>query len=319
MIGYLGRMLRPIALTALMAGLTACAEEGNLSGGFELSSLKLPSIEMNLFGPDEAKRYPVRPQKFPLHVKAALAASVMRLRGESSARVREEVGVGGSGAVSPEQGFDYSGFAVKNIELLKYETPEDKPLNRRIAGFLHFEDGTVRHAAVDFDISYKIAGESPVTITQATVAPAFSSAAGADMYVVPAKAVEAGAASVETFIDLYRLVVTSSVPMSQDGAAFKADDYVIFVFFQDRLPNGDQVQVGISDVRDGLKSFTGATQYIDFKTGWVAAMVPGKFALGPDKAFWVKAVHTPAAGANGKAEPTLVGLFSTEPGVSPAS
>ena len=319
MTGILHRTLRTLALATLIAGLAACADEGSLSGGFELSSLKLPSIELNLFGPDETKRYPVKPEKFPIHVKAALAASVMRLRGEPPERVRDEIGVDGSGAVSPEQAFDYSGFAVKTIELLTYETPEDQPLTRRIAGFLHFEDGTVRHAAVDFDITYRIAGESPVIIMQATVAPAFSPAAGADMYVVPAQVVEAGVSSLKTYADLYQLMVTAAVPMTQARADSQAGDYVIFVFFQDRMPNGDQVQVGISDVRDGLESFTGTTQYIAFKTGWVVAMVPGTFALAPDKAFWVKAVHTPAAGADGDADPTLVGLFSTEPGASPAS
>ena len=181
------------------------------------------------------------------------------------------------------------------------------------------ENATARHAAVEFDITYRSGDESPLVITQATVAPAFSPAAGADMYVVPAQIVETSADSVSTYVDLYRLVVTAAVPMTKARAASPVDEYVIFVFFQDRLPNGDQVQVGISDVRDGLKSFTGATQYIAFKTGWVVAMVPGRFALAPDKAFWVKALHTPAAGADGDADPTLVGLYSTEPGASPAS
>jgi hypothetical protein len=156
-------------------------------------------------------------------------------------------------------------------------------------------------------------------MTQATVAPAFLRSAGADMFVVPAQVVEAGAASVNTYVDFYRLVVTSAVPMTQARADAQASNQVIVVFFEDRLPNGDRVQVGISDVRDGLGSFTGATQYLAFKTGWVIAMVPGKFALGPEKPFWVKAVHTPAAVGDGKARPTLVGLFSTVPGLEPAS
>ena len=51
MTGILHRTLRTLALATLIAGLAACADEGSLSGGFELSSLKLPSIELNLFGP----------------------------------------------------------------------------------------------------------------------------------------------------------------------------------------------------------------------------------------------------------------------------
>ena len=319
MSGTLTRTFRALVLAASVAGLAACADEGNLSGGFELSSLKLPSIDTNLFGSDESERYPVEPDKFPIHVKAALAASVMRLRGVPAARVAQEVGVGGSALVSPEPGFDYGGFAVKHIELLDYETTNAQPASQRIAGFLHFEDGTVRHAAVSFDITYRTGSQTPLVMTQATVAPAFSPAAGASMFVVPARAVEAGIASAKVYADLYRLVVSSAVPMTEARTDPQAADYVIFVFFQDRLPNGDRVQAGISDVRGGLGIYTGATQYLAFKTGWVVAMVPGKFALGPDKPFWVKAVHTPAAGADGDAEPTLVGLFSSEPGTEPAS
>ena len=161
------KTLRVLAAAVLSAGLAACVTDGGSGSNNNAFSVS------NLFGGDATKRVRVEPERFPFHVKAAVTAAVMRLKGASPARVSQELGVAGSGIVSPEPGFDYSGFAVQDIELVKYEWSEDAPLNRRIEGFLHFQDGYNRHAAVRFDIAYEIAGQSPVTLTEAKIAPAF--------------------------------------------------------------------------------------------------------------------------------------------------
>lgn len=306
----LGKTLRCLTAAAVMVGLASCVTD---EGGPGLN------LSVNLFGSDDSKRYPVRPRKFPFHVKATIAAAVARLRGVSPGQVTQDIGVAGSDIISPEQGFDYSDFAVKNIELLKLETPEGRSLARNIAGFVHFEDATNRHAAVDFEISYQIGGKHPVFITEATVAPAFPRGAEAAMYILPAKAAEAGLPKVKDYTDLYRLVRASSVPMHQAAASPRAGDYVIVVFFLDRLPRGDKVQVGVSSIRKGPNSFTGATRYLAFKDGWVAALIPGNFARGPNKPFWIKAVHSAASGTYLGAKPEVVGLFSTDPTTEPTS
>jgi hypothetical protein len=136
-----------------------------------------------------------------------------------------------------------------------------------------------------------------------------------ETYVVPAGAVAAGAPGVRSYGDLYRLVRRSAVPMRTGGGSPEVADYAIVVFFQDRLPPGDEVEVSISAVRKGTEGFTKASGYLAFDQGWVAAIVPGQFALSADKAFWVKVAHK----AKCIKKPKIVGLFLTEPGAQPSS
>jgi hypothetical protein len=305
------------AILAVMAlGLSACVTDD-----LGLDKLTESLSKIDLFG-DDAKRTPMDIDELPAHVEVALAASVMRLRGQSAARVKKTLRVGGSEKVAPEANFNYSGFAVKDIELLELEVPEGRPLARKIGGFLHFADGYNRRAAVGFEIAYRLESGGSLVIDSAALAPAFPRGAKTVMYVVPAKALKAGLPKAKDYGDLYRLIRTSATPLrlpATTAPAPGAAERVIVVLFEDRLPNGDKVQVGISDVREGAASYTGATQYLVFKDGWVVAMIPGRFALGAQEAFWVKAVHTPAAGADGGAKPGLVGLFSTDPAAVPAS
>ncbi|MHA1600472.1 MAG: hypothetical protein ACTSW2_06575 [Alphaproteobacteria bacterium] len=290
-----------IALT----GLASCGTDQGNGGGLDLG--------LSLFGSDSSKRHLVDPAKFPFHVKAAIAAAVMRQRGIAAEQVTQKLGVTGSETISPEKRFDYAGFAVKNIDLLRFETPEDEPLNRKIVGLVHFEDGTNRHAAMAFNISYRLGDTSPIAITAANIAPTFPRASVAAAYIVSAKAVVDGISSVQEYAEFYGLVRDAARPVMQRASSLPADDYVIFVFFLDRLPEGDQVQAGVSTVREGTASFTDDTRYIVFDGGWVVAMIPGNFAPGPDKAFWIKAMHTPAAVADKKTKPEVVGLFSSDP------
>ncbi len=309
-------LLRGAILAAVAFGLSGCVTDD-----LGLNKLTDSLSKANPFR-DVATRYPLDADELPVHAEAALAAAVMRLRGQSVAQVKKTLSVGGSEKISPEANFDYKGFAVTEIELLELEIDEDRPREREIAGYLHFADGYNRHAAVGFEIAYRIAGESPVSIASAKLAPAYPRGAKAVMYVVPAAALQAGLSKAKTYGDFYRTVRASATPLQlppTTAPAPGAADRVIVVLFEDRLPNGDKLQVGIGDVRDGLKSYTGATRYVAFREGWVVAMIPGKFALGAREAFWVKAIHTPAAGADGKAEPALVGLFSTDPAAVPAS
>ncbi len=307
---------------ALLTFLAACGLSACVTDDLGLGELKQSLSGISLFGDEKPGRYPVSAEDLPIHVEAALTAAVMRLRGHSAVDVRKRLKVASSERVLPEAGFDYAGFAVVDIELLKLEAPDDRPAVRSIAGYLHFEDGNRRRATVGFDMDYHVAGISPVVITRASLAPAFPRGARAVMYVVPGAAMEAGLPKVHSYGDLYRLVRTSATPLRLPATAAPApgpSDRVIVVLFEDRLPTGDRVQVGVSDLGEGVESYTDATQYVAFNDGWVVAMIPGRFALGAREAFWVKAVHTPAAGAEGRVEPALVGLFSTDPAVSPSS
>jgi len=301
----LQRIHRCLVAAIALTGLVSCGTGQGDGGDLDLG--------LSLFGSDSSKRHLVDPAKFPFHVKAAITAAVMRQRGNPAEQVRQKLGVTGSETIFPEKDFDYAGFAVKNIDILKFEAPEDDPFNRRVGGLVHFEDGTNRHAAMKFDISYRLEGTSPIAITAADVAPIFPRSAVTAAYIIPAKSMVDGISSVQNYTEFYSLVRDAARPIMQHATSLPADDYVFVVFFLDRLPEGDQVQVGVSNVREGTASFTGDTRYIVFDGGWVAAMIPGNFAPGPDRAFWIKAMHTPAAVADKKAKPEVVGLFSSDP------
>ena len=301
-----------------MAMLAALALSSCVTDDLGLGNIQKSLSNVNLFGgEDDTTRTPLGTGALPAHGQMALTAAVMRLRGQSAADVRKEIDVAGSEQIAPEAGFSYDGFAVTEIELLKLETPENNPAARKLNGYLHFADGYNRRASVGFDIDYQVAGVSPVVITRAVLAPAFPRGAKAVMYVVPGAALEAGLAEAKGYGDRYGAVRKSAIDMRSLASVSAPAERAIVVFFEDRLPAGDRVSVGISDSEKGLGSFTDSTRYIAFKDGWVVAVIPGRFAIGPQQAFWVKAVHEPAAGKGGK--PDLVGLFSTDPTLAPTS
>jgi hypothetical protein len=301
-----------------VAVLAALALSSCVTDDLGLGNIQKSLSNVNLFdGEDDTTRTPLGTGALPAHAQMALTAAVLRLRGQSAADVRTEINVAGSEQVAPESGFSYDGFAVTEVELLKLETPENNPSARKLNGYLHLADGYNRRASVGFDIDYQVAGVSPVVITRAVLAPAFPRGAKAVMYVVPGAALEAGLAKGQSYGDLYRAVRESAIDMRSPASVSAPAERAIVVFFEDRLPAGDRVAVGISDSQDGLASHTDSTRYLAFKDGWAVAMIPGRFALGPQQAFWVKAVHEPAAGKGGK--PDLVGLFSTDPTLAPTS
>lgn len=301
-----------------MAVLAAFALASCVTDDLGLGNIQKSLSNVNLFGgEDDTTRTPLGTGALPAHAQMALTAAVMRLRGQSAADVRTEINVAGSEQVAPEAGFSYDGFAVTEVELLKLETPKNNPAARKLNGYLHFADGYNRRASVGFDIDYQVAGVSPIMITRAALAPAFTRGAKAVMYVVPGAALEATLAKGQSYGDLYRAVRESATDMRAPASVSAPAERAIVVFFEERLPAGDRVAVGISDSPKGLASLTESTRYIAFKDGWVIAVIPGTFALGPQQAFWVKAVHEPAAGKGGK--PDLVGLFSTDPTLAPTS
>jgi len=264
---------------AAMAVLAAFALSSCVTDDLGLGNLPQSFSNVSLFS-DDTTRTPLGTGALPAHAQMALTAAVMRLRGLSAADVRKEIDVAGSEQVAPETGFSYDGFAVTEVELLKLETPENNPGARKLNGYLHFADGYNRRASVGFDIDYQVAGISPVVITRAVLAPAFPRGAKAVMYVVPGAALDSSLAKAKSYGDLYRAVRESAIDMRAPASVSAPAERAIVVFFEDRLPAGDPVAVGITDSQEGMASHTHTTRYRAFKGGWGVAKIPGRVAQG---------------------------------------
>jgi hypothetical protein len=256
---------------------------------------------------------PVATKQVPWHTKAALSALILRLRGASEAQVGREARTDASGAIKPESGFRYQGFAARQIKIAVFATPEDQPAQRILAGYLHFQDAAGRRAAAAFRLNYAIAGDR-IAIAKAAWAPLFAKYPKTEMFIVPEQLPKPPATTPKDYPGLYALVGSNAVPMSNATAPGTPRDYLIAVFVKDRIAPGAKFQVGISEVRAGTAAFKEETRIKVLQGGWAVAVIPGTFSLSPDGAFWIKATHTPGrdVAADQRTE-RLVGLFSTAP------
>lgn len=252
----------------------------------------------------------------PPEVPALMTAVMLRLRGEPGGEVTRLLSVSGSEAITPEETFRYRGFAVRRVLIDEFEEDDDRPGNRHLAGRLYLEDPMGRATSVAFDLSYGLLGER-LQISQASWAPAVSQEPRSVMFVVPRQAIEPDLEGIDkTYRDLYALVLDKALPMATGaGLPEGAQDYLLFVFIQDRL--GPQAQLGLRIGEDPKRSggYSGASSLIVFPEGWAVGVIAGRFSLSREDPLWVKVFYKPRAYERFD----LIGLFSTQPGVEPAS
>ena len=251
----------------------------------------------------------------PWHVRAAINALVMRLRGASAELAADVFKVDRAGIVVPEKLFRYEDFALAQVKLLVDRPIEHIPGGHGLTGYLHFEEATGRRAAAVFEVDYRVA-DGRVTFVRGHWAPLFAAFPETEMYIVPTQALtRASDEAMMAFIPFYTHVIEHAVPLrAPERVGRKREHYTIVVILKDRIAPDAKFQVRLSSRRHTPVGDAQGVTYVGYDTGWLVGAVGGTFAVDTRRPFWVKAVLEPGHDVPREARgERVVGLFSTAP------
>jgi hypothetical protein len=308
--GWARTSARAVAVVAATALLTACQDEGGK--GISL----LPNA--GVFANPETGTVPVfrsiSANVMPVHVQAATAALVMRLRGADPAEVAEKLYVDGTQAVEADPAFDYDGFALLQVKILRNNADPTNDNHHNYAGVMHFENDIGRRTALAFEFDYAVIDDR-VKVTRMVQTPVFPEHPLTEMYVVPIDDVaNAFAAAADDYDQVYRLVRDKALPLAQADLPADPRKYLVTVFYKDRLSPDGKVEINIGNDRSGRGGDSSGSHYREY-SGWVVGVIGAEFKLSAEKPVWVKALYTPGKDVGEDRRDTrLVGLYSTGPG-----
>ena len=274
-----------------------------------LAALSLVACQTAQTTPVEVAAIPIANEDVSADLKLAVAGIVKRMQGEKDmAHVRFSPGAGTRLA---EPGFAYNGFALTRTSLLNHAPLAGDPNGIGVGGFLFFEDAMLRRAAVTFEADYTVAKDG-ITFARAEIGQVLSRHPKVRMFVMPANAVVGKLAGIRSCQGFYNLAREHAIDRRNPAAISKtSQDYVIVVFFEDRIAPSDKVEVRVTDDRSGTSGFGQGTTVYDFN-GWRVAVVGYNFILFGPKPLYVKVIHTPVRddiGAFSRTE-QVVGLYS---------
>jgi hypothetical protein len=289
--------LVPILLLSLF--LTGCLEGATESVGNLFSSGPSAPEEILIKGTA------LEPENIPWHMKAAVAATVLRMKGGDPATIDAEFNMQGSAGIGQDEETNISDFVVFNVMINDFYEPEKAPGVFRLGARLIMMDQTSRRFGFSFVADYELSGKQMV-LKGHSWDYIRSAAPGVDTYVVPTETLEALDLDQARDYATFRGHVLENAVKTGDGAAVGKKNYTIVTFILDKILEEDKVEVSISDVKEGNEGFKDDTRYVLHDNGWVTAAIPGNFSLGTDEAFWIKSVYIPK-----KKDESLLGFLDT--------
>ena len=301
----LGAVLLPLLLGGCQEGVTE----------------SVTNIFTNPFGSSDEEEEVINavalnPGEVAWHIQSAVAATVLRLKDGEPDAIDEEFDIVGSAGIATDENIDLSGFGVEKVQLNDFFHPKDMPAINRLGASLVLVDATGRRVGVSFVADYELKDEKVVLMGHqwGYMRAEFPVA---ESYIVPIAAIEQMTeAEVRDYPTFRSHILTHAVTAGDPNAPQDMAEYSIVTFFMDRLLDGDKVQLRISEVKDGPEGYSDDSRYIVHGNGWVTGIVPGKFSLAPDKAFWVKAVFIPKKKEDGffsglLTSEKVIGLYNT--------
>ncbi|MAZ02169.1 MAG: hypothetical protein CMN56_03435 [Sneathiella sp.] len=267
----------------------------------------------------------LNPGEVAWHIQTAVAATVLRLKGEEPDAIEAKFNIVGSGGIANDENTDLSGFGVEKVQLNDFFTPEDAPGINRLGATLVLVEPAGRRVGISFVADYELSGDQ-VILQGHQWGYMRAENPLVETYIVPTAAIEKmGEDGVRDYTTLRTQVLLNAVAAGAPGASEDMSDLTIVTFFMDHLLHGDKVELRISDVKDGPEGYHDDSRYILHDNGWVTGIVPGQFSLAAENAFWVKAVFIPKKRENDGffggllSSEQVIGLYNTANLTTPAS
>ncbi|MCR9213083.1 MAG: hypothetical protein NXI13_05155 [Proteobacteria bacterium] len=311
----------PVLILALAFTLTACQEGSSVSESVGGLLKQLPftgSAEENVV----VKGSPIKSTDLPWHLKSAIAATVLRVKGSAPGPIEADLNVIGSGGIATDAAANYENFGVQNVMINDFFHPQGEPEIYRLGARVIMVDPSGRRFALSFVADYELA-EDQVILRGHDWGYIRSISPGLETYIIPAEALKTlNEKTARDYIAFRKAILSNSINPGSSSEYAPSADYAIVTFVLDRLQEGDKFELRISDVKKGLKvlrdpveGFSEDSRYIVHDNGWVTGVVAGNFSLGAGKAFFIKAIYTPkedegAVITFAKGE-QLIGMFNT--------
>lgn len=208
----------------------------------------------------------------------------------------------------------FSGFTLSQVELYEHSVSVSR-------GRMKLESPLGRTASMDYHVTYTSSGNTLIA-DELTLNPIFSGPPEPVMFVIPAeKSPQDETMKPSSYDDLLLFAMVNAIdPLDPDLKTGQENEYVMFVFFLDRVSPSAKVNVSISDEATSMGGYKNSTRYLDFD-GWRVALLSGKFSLSnnsvpnPDtgadsSGLFLKALFTPGEEAGMLRLRKKVGLFS---------
>jgi len=290
--------------------LTGCSEgTGDDKGNFLGLSLGSPSKEIVVKGA------PLGAEEIPWHIQSTVAATVLRLKGGDPDEIDTKFNIVGSGGIGEDETTDIKNFGVQNVQINDFFRPAEAPELYRLGARLIMVGPAGRRLGLSFVADYELSKDQ-VVLKGFDWDYIRAAAPGAETYIIPTEALAAlDEKTAKDYTDFRSHILTNAVSTGDNATSVQNEDYSIVTFVMDRLLVDDKFELRISDVEDGNEGYTEDSRYIVHDGGWVTAVIPGKFSLSDEKAFWIKAVYMPKTEKKGflgfLTNEELIGLFST--------
>ncbi len=188
---------------------------------------------------------------------------------------------------------DYKLFNFKNALLIKYNK------GKSLEADVYFSDTLGRTCGYKINVQYILNGDK-IQITSYNVQKQYGPVENALCFVLPAQDYQKFTRDTlpKSFYDMYKYAASKAITPQEATKYTKKEEWVIMVFFLDRMSNTATMELGISDKIDAReRGYRKDSKYIIYD-GWKVGVLMGKFHLkaqNNDKPLYAKAFYIPGS------------------------
>ncbi len=203
------------------------------------------------------------------------------------------------------------GFKVQSANLKQYAKTGPGTTARSAEGRMELQDGLGRRTAVAFETSYTMQGDQAV-VSSVRLSPLFDTAPETVCFIVPAKAAALNKDNTPKSFSAFYQYMGERALDPQAVVPGKQDDYVMAVFFLNRMSPSAKASLAISSTPDGTEGYAENSRYVDYN-GWRVGLMAGCLALNnpaAESSLYLKAIYTPGKEAGLFKSATPVGVYT---------
>ncbi|HJO73923.1 MAG TPA: hypothetical protein QGH84_01745 [Rhodospirillales bacterium] len=244
--------------------------------------------------------------KIPWHATMAIGAAVLSMRGQAKPVDLFPVSLSPEAAKDlQDPDFRYEGYALSGLAITEFQASTAQPGAVEISALLTFSDAIGRRVSTMLAVRYGFSGRN-VKILKASVLPVAPSKPLAKIFIVPAKDVPSNFLQLDER-EMLTHVAAKAVRRSGNIQKTKKD-YYVFAYYLDRLPADAEVQLRVSEAKDGIRGDPGNSVGLYYQ-GRRVAVQRATFALNGKHELFFKALYQPAS--EGRPSPQLAEVVST--------
>lgn len=203
------------------------------------------------------------------------------------------------------------GFIIKSASLASLTKDVTDPTTHIANGRINFEDPLGRRTSATFMANYRVDGAN-IVLQGVEVIPIFDTPPEAVCFILKADDISPDPQKLpRDFASFYRLAGSHAInPASAAGLG--NHDYVMVVFFMDRISPTARMILRVSALPSGIEGYDKSSRYLDYN-GWRVGLVMGRMTLmdpAAESDLYLKAVSIPGKEAGFLRLSKMVGLYT---------